>query len=118
LYQAFSNFESTDYEVVFESFPTNAITRFLTGKRTYLKYYIRKVSKSCEGSLILTLNTSASEWDFRNISRYGLSYNQKIFYWQNPDDAISVIMTAKTRQGADTSKDTVVFSTKDLSSLP
>jgi hypothetical protein len=27
-------------------------------------------------------------------------------------------MTAKTRQGADTSKDTVVFSTKDLSSLP
>jgi hypothetical protein len=36
LYQAFSNFESTDYEVVFESFPTNVITRFLTGKRTYL----------------------------------------------------------------------------------
>jgi|694.fasta_scaffold100182_8 hypothetical protein len=43
---------------------------------------------------------------------------EKIFYWQNSDDAVSVIMTARTRQSADTSKDTVVFSTKDLSSLP
>jgi hypothetical protein len=118
LYREFSNFESTDYEVVFESFPTNVITRFLTGKRTYLKYYIRRVSSLKDGNLILTYNTDSSNWGFRDIARWGFSYGEKIFYWQNSDDAISIIMTAKTRQGADTSKDTVVFSTKDLSSLP
>ncbi len=117
LYREFSNFGLFDYEVVFESFSTNVITRFLTGKRTYLKYYIRRVSSVREGNYILTYNTDGSSWDFRDVASYGLRYGQRIFYWQNSDDAISVIMTAKTRQGADTSKDTVVFSTKDLSSL-
>jgi len=118
LYREFSNFGSSNYEVVFESFPTNFITRFLTGKQTYLKYYIRKTYELGGESEILTFNTDSNEWDFRNVARWGYHYCQKIFYWQNSDDAINVIMTAKTRQGADTSKDTVVFSTKDLSFLP
>jgi hypothetical protein len=76
------------------------------------------VSSLKDGNLILTYITDSSSWGFRDIARWGFSYGEKIFYWQNSDDAISIIMTAKTRQGADTSKDTVVFSTKDLSSLP
>lgn len=117
LYREFSNFGFYDYEVVFESFPTNIITRLLTGKRTYLKYYIRRVSSVKDGNFILTYNADNSNWNFRDIARWGFQYGEKIFYRQNSDDAISIIMTAKTRQGADTSKDTVVFSTKDLSSL-
>lgn len=118
LYREFSNFGSSNYEVVFESFPTRLITRFLTGKRTYLKYYIRETSEYGAENKILTFNTLEGEWNFRNVARWGFVHSQKIFYWQNSDDAISVIMTAKTRQGDDTSKDTVVFSTKYLSSLP
>ena len=118
LYRQFSNFGSSNYEVVFESFPTRLITRFLTGKRTYLKYYIRETSEYGAENKILTFNTFKGEWKFRNVARWGFEYSQKIVYWQNSDDAISVIMTAKTRQGDDTSKDTVVFSTKYLSSLP
>jgi|694.fasta_scaffold100182_9 hypothetical protein len=73
LYRAFSNFESTDYEVAFESFPTNVITRFLTGKRTYLKYYIRREPSLKDGNLILTCNTDGSYWDFRDVARWGVS---------------------------------------------